>query len=107
MQWLEEHGPFGVLIDGSNLALYGQNWAHGGFDFAQIGAAYDHAVRPVPGPQAVGGECSFDLNRDQGSRLALPCFRAQDRRSGHRTGLTQGSGITNEHTLLGWRRQGI
>jgi len=37
-----------VLIDGSNLALYGQNWAHGGFDFAQIGAAYDHAVAQFP-----------------------------------------------------------
>ena len=48
MQWLEAHGPFGVLIDGSNLALYGQNWAHGGFDFAQIGAAYDHAVAQFP-----------------------------------------------------------
>jgi len=48
LQWLEAHGPFGVLIDGSNLALYGQNWAHGGFDFAQIGAAYDHAVAQFP-----------------------------------------------------------
>jgi hypothetical protein len=47
-QWLDAHGPFGVLIDGSNLALYGQNWAHGGFDFAQIGAAYDHCVAQYP-----------------------------------------------------------
>ena len=37
-----------MLIDGSNLALYGQNWAHGGFDFAQIGAAYDHAIAQFP-----------------------------------------------------------
>ena len=37
-----------MLIDGSNLALYGQNWAHGGFDFAQIGAAYDHCVAQYP-----------------------------------------------------------
>lgn len=37
--WLEEHGPFGAVIDAANVAFYGQNFESGGFSFAQIGAA--------------------------------------------------------------------
>ena len=57
--WLEAHGPFGVIVDGANLALFGQNNPDGGFDFRQIEAALGHArarhpelkplvVRPPP-----------------------------------------------------------
>lgn len=48
MQWLEENGPFGVVIDGANVALFGQNWAQGGFCFGQISEAYDRAVAAYP-----------------------------------------------------------
>ena len=36
MEWLERHGPFGAVVDGANVALYGQNFEQGGFTFAQI-----------------------------------------------------------------------
>ena len=29
--WLARHGPFGAVIDGANVALYGQNFETGGF----------------------------------------------------------------------------
>ncbi len=41
--WLETHGPFGVIVDGANLAMFGQNNPDGGFDFRQIAAALGHA----------------------------------------------------------------
>ena len=34
--WLERHGPFGAVVDGANVALYGQNFEKGGFNFGQI-----------------------------------------------------------------------
>lgn len=34
--WLEKHGPFGAVVDGANVALYGQNFEKGGFNFKQI-----------------------------------------------------------------------
>ncbi len=34
--WIEEHGPFGAVIDGANVALFGQNFESGGFNFGQI-----------------------------------------------------------------------
>ncbi len=36
LSWLEEHGPFGAVIDAANVALYGQNFESGGFNFGQI-----------------------------------------------------------------------
>ncbi|PSC70853.1 pentatricopeptide repeat [Micractinium conductrix] len=40
--WLERHGPFGAVIDGANVALYGQNFETGGFNFGQIRAVINH-----------------------------------------------------------------
>ncbi|KAK9810941.1 hypothetical protein WJX73_010279 [Symbiochloris irregularis] len=42
MAWLKEHGPFHVIIDGANVALFGQNFDHGGFSFTQIKAVLAH-----------------------------------------------------------------
>jgi len=36
ISWLEENGPFGVIIDAANVAFYGQNFESGGFSFYQI-----------------------------------------------------------------------
>ena len=43
--WLEEHGPFGAVIDGANVALYGQNFENGGFSFPQIQVVLKHVRR--------------------------------------------------------------
>ena len=34
--WLGRHGPFGAVVDGANVALYGQNFEAGGFTLEQI-----------------------------------------------------------------------
>lgn len=47
-QWLERNGPFGLLIDGANLALCGQNFTEGGFNFRQIEAALKHSREQHP-----------------------------------------------------------
>jgi hypothetical protein len=46
--WLDRNGPYGCLIDGANVALFGQNWEAGGFSFAQISSVLDglHEERP-------------------------------------------------------------
>ena len=36
--WLERHGPFDAVLDGANIALFGQNFDAGGFAFAQVEA---------------------------------------------------------------------
>ncbi|EFN56261.1 hypothetical protein CHLNCDRAFT_145111 [Chlorella variabilis] len=46
--WLEEHGPFGAVVDGANVALYGQNFDSGGFNFGQIRAVCDHLASRHP-----------------------------------------------------------
>lgn len=35
-EWLTRHGPFGAVVDGANVALFGQNFESGGFNFGQI-----------------------------------------------------------------------
>ena len=47
--WLDENGPFGYVIDGANVALFGQNWEAGGFSFAQIAAVLDQMHEERPG----------------------------------------------------------
>lgn len=37
--WLQRHGPFDAVLDGANIALFGQNVDRGAFSFAQIEAA--------------------------------------------------------------------
>lgn len=47
--WLARHGPFGAVIDGANVALYGQNFDTGGFNFGQIQAVVNHLATRHPG----------------------------------------------------------
>ncbi|BDA43062.1 probable mitochondrial ribonuclease P catalytic subunit at C-terminar half [Coccomyxa sp. Obi] len=47
--WLDQNGPFGYVIDGANVALFGQNWEAGGFSFAQIAAVLDQMHEKRPG----------------------------------------------------------
>ncbi|KDD72506.1 hypothetical protein H632_c3258p0, partial [Helicosporidium sp. ATCC 50920] len=37
-KWLQQHGPFPIVVDGANVAFFGQNYDEGGFNFAQIKA---------------------------------------------------------------------
>ena len=46
--WLAEHGPKHILVDGANVALYGQNWEHGGFTFGQIKGVLDRLAEAHP-----------------------------------------------------------
>lgn len=46
--WLEQHGPVQALIDGANVALYGQNWERGAFSFGQIKGVMDQLGRTHP-----------------------------------------------------------
>ena len=46
--WLEEHGPFEVVIDGANVACFGQNHEQGGFQFSQIADVVDRLSNDKP-----------------------------------------------------------
>ena len=45
--------PYEVLLDGANIALFGQNWEGGGFSAAQVKAMWDHAAAAFPGRRAL------------------------------------------------------
>ncbi|KAL4448170.1 hypothetical protein ABPG75_005389 [Micractinium tetrahymenae] len=47
-EWLAKHGPFGAVIDGANVALFGQNFESGGFNFGQIKAVMNHLASRHP-----------------------------------------------------------
>ena len=52
--FLKRHGSHTCMIDGANVALFGQNWKNGdtgergGFRFAQIGAVLEAVRRERP-----------------------------------------------------------
>lgn len=45
VQWLDKHGPFGIIIDAANVAFYGQNFETGGFSFPQIEAVVNRVKK--------------------------------------------------------------
>ncbi len=53
MKWHERNGPFDVLMDGANIALYGQNWEGGGFSMHQVHAVYNKACTDNPGSKVL------------------------------------------------------
>ena len=71
--WCELNGPFDAVVDGANVALFGQNWAHGDFSFAQLEAVVEELKRRL-GP---GSKTLVVLHR---SRLAAPPARDADGR---------------------------
>lgn len=46
--WLEEHGPVHAVVDGANVALFGQNWERGAFSFGQIRGVMDQLAKHHP-----------------------------------------------------------
>ena len=69
VSWLEEHGPFGAVIDAANVAFYGQNFESGGFSFAQIGAAADRVKETYPDVRAL---VLLHVNRTKGPAAQAP-----------------------------------
>ncbi len=47
-EWLDTHGPFGCIVDGANVALFGQNFDEGGFQFSQIGDVVETLCEEMP-----------------------------------------------------------
>lgn len=48
LKWLEEYGPYGIIIDAANVAFYGQNFESGGFNFSQIEAVVNRVEQDFP-----------------------------------------------------------
>jgi len=48
--WSEDNGPITTFVDGANVALYGQNFQDGGFNFVQL----DKMMRHVAAEQSEG-----------------------------------------------------
>ena len=46
--WVAAHGPFDVVLDGANVALFGQNKETGGFTFSQVVAVLNAALAARP-----------------------------------------------------------
>lgn len=71
--FLERHGPYTCLIDGANVAMFGQNWADdetgqkGGFRFDQIEAVMEQIAleRPNLKPLLVRGPLTSTLCRSR------------------------------------------
>ena len=36
MEWFDRNGPYDILVDGANIAFYGQNREGGGFAWQQV-----------------------------------------------------------------------
>lgn len=47
--FLSRHGPYGAVVDGANVALFGQNHDTGGFSFAQLEAVVSQLREERPG----------------------------------------------------------
>ncbi|KAG6417873.1 hypothetical protein SASPL_120070 [Salvia splendens] len=44
-EWLEQHSEYETLVDGANIGLYQQNFAHGGFSITQLDAVVKEVHR--------------------------------------------------------------
>ena len=74
MDWYARNGPYDVLIDGANVAFYGQNRPQGGFNWPQLIAMYELVVQKHPAPAKV---CPWKLRMRCSSRR-LGCDKGQD-----------------------------
>ena len=46
--WLEQNGPYSVIIDGANVAFWGQSFEEGKFQFSQIGDVVETVCSEMP-----------------------------------------------------------
>lgn len=73
VNWLEEHGPFGIIIDAANVAFYNQNFESGGFNFAQIEAVVERVGSDHPDLKPL---VVLHINRTRGPAASTPKARA-------------------------------
>ena len=73
VKWLDEHGPFGVIIDAANVAFYNQNFESGGFNFSQIEAVVDRVSADYPDLKPL---VVLHVNRTRGPAASAPKARA-------------------------------
>ncbi len=46
--WLEQNGPYSIIIDGANVAFWGQSFEQGRFQFSQIGDVVETVCSEMP-----------------------------------------------------------
>ena len=73
VKWLDEHGPFGVVIDAANVAFYNQNFESGGFNFSQIEAVVDRVTADYPHLKPL---VVLHINRTRGPAASTPKAKA-------------------------------
>lgn len=49
LSWINQHGPFDIIVDGANVAMHGQNFQGAFFRFDQIEAIVTFLEREFPG----------------------------------------------------------
>lgn len=60
VEWLRRNGPYDVLIDGANVAFFGQNHEGGGFNWSQVRAMYKLLRQQHPGKKILLVSPPFD-----------------------------------------------
>eukprot|EP00195_Chlamydomonas_chlamydogama_P011324 CAMPEP_0202898880 /NCGR_PEP_ID=MMETSP1392-20130828/7280_1 /ASSEMBLY_ACC=CAM_ASM_000868 /TAXON_ID=225041 /ORGANISM="Chlamydomonas chlamydogama, Strain SAG 11-48b" /LENGTH=681 /DNA_ID=CAMNT_0049584935 /DNA_START=125 /DNA_END=2170 /DNA_ORIENTATION=+ len=73
MEWFDRNGPFDVLVDGANVAFYGQNRPSGGFCWKQIMSMMELARAKHPGARVL---LMLHLKRIQDPEAAKPEVQA-------------------------------
>lgn len=53
MSWLDQHGPFDIIVDGANVAFHKQNFEAGAFSFNQIGRMMQYLENTYPDRKAL------------------------------------------------------
>lgn len=48
VSWLRRNGPYDIMVDGANVALWGENYEGGGFKAEKIKVMYDTVVAENP-----------------------------------------------------------
>ncbi|GAX83670.1 hypothetical protein CEUSTIGMA_g11095.t1 [Chlamydomonas eustigma] len=53
MDWYDRNGPYDVLVDGANVAFYGQNWEGGGFCWPHVQSMMQLVKKEFPGKKVL------------------------------------------------------
>jgi len=62
-KWLEQNGPFSLIVDGANVAFYNQNFDQGAFCFSQVNAMMKMLEKEFPDRKAL---LVLHINRTRG-----------------------------------------
>lgn len=53
LKWIDEHGPYDIIVDGANVAMHGQNFQGSFFRFQQINSIMELLEREFPERRAL------------------------------------------------------